>query len=69
MNIVRARIDYIRENLPQEATCPNILKHFLKIIRELYESGSKVNIICDIFKTFFTPSICRKKVLISHYIN
>lgn len=40
--MVRARITYVRENLPQEATSPNIMRHFLKIVRELYESGSKV---------------------------
>lgn len=42
MNMVRARISYITENLPQETTSPNIMRHFLKIVRELYESGSKV---------------------------
>lgn len=42
MNMVRARIIYVRENLTQEATSPNIMRHFLKIVRELYESASKV---------------------------
>lgn len=43
MNMVRVKMSYITENLPQEITSPNVMRHFLKIIRELYESGSKVS--------------------------
>lgn len=42
MNLVKMRIHFVRENLPQEATAPNIMRHALKIIREEYESASKV---------------------------
>ncbi|KAG5896147.1 hypothetical protein JTB14_015850 [Gonioctena quinquepunctata] len=41
MNLVKARINFIRENLPQEATATNIMRHVLKVIREEYESAAK----------------------------
>lgn len=43
MNMVRVKISYVTENLPEEITSSNVMRHFLKIIRELYESGSKVS--------------------------
>ncbi|CAH1971678.1 unnamed protein product [Acanthoscelides obtectus] len=41
MNLVKTRIQLVRENLPQEATAPNIMRHILKVIREEYQSASK----------------------------
>nr|CAI5845737.1 unnamed protein product [Callosobruchus analis] len=41
MNLVKIRIQLVRENLPQEATAPNIMRHTLKVIREEYQSASK----------------------------
>lgn len=57
MNLVKERINYVKEKLPQEATSSNIMRHFLKIIRELYESGSKVilNIFCMIISVNTFP--------------
>lgn len=42
MTLVKIRMKYITENLPQEATAVNIMRHILKIIREEYEAASKV---------------------------
>ncbi|XP_018564749.1 translation initiation factor eIF-2B subunit beta-like [Anoplophora glabripennis] len=41
MALVKIWIKYITENLPQEATAVNIMRHVLKIIREEYEAASK----------------------------
>ncbi|CAG9822559.1 unnamed protein product [Phaedon cochleariae] len=41
MNLVKIRIQYIKENLPHEATAANVMRHVLKVIREEYECESK----------------------------
>ncbi|KAJ8984906.1 hypothetical protein NQ317_002746 [Molorchus minor] len=43
MALVKMKIKYIAENLPQEATAANIMRHILKVIREEYEAASKLN--------------------------
>ncbi|KAJ8965611.1 hypothetical protein NQ314_004002 [Rhamnusium bicolor] len=42
MTLVKIRIKYITDNLPQEATAANIMRHVLKVIREEYETASKL---------------------------
>lgn len=42
MKLVKSRIKFIRDDLPTEATATNVMRHILKIIREEYESASKV---------------------------
>ncbi|KAJ8914581.1 hypothetical protein NQ315_017286 [Exocentrus adspersus] len=41
MTLVKTRMKYTTENLSQEATALNIMRHILKIIREEYEAASK----------------------------
>ncbi|XP_074038625.1 eukaryotic translation initiation factor 2B subunit beta isoform X2 [Leptinotarsa decemlineata] len=41
MTLVKTRIKLIRDELPQESTATNIMRHILKVIREEYESAAK----------------------------
>ncbi|KAK4881749.1 hypothetical protein RN001_005068 [Aquatica leii] len=41
MVLIKARINRIMSALPQESTPVNIMRHILKIIRELYDTGFK----------------------------
>lgn len=43
MNLIKLRIKEIMSALPQESTSTNIMRHILKVIREEYESLSKVS--------------------------
>lgn len=42
MNLIKQRIKWVMAALPQESTSTNIMRHVLKVVREEYETGSKV---------------------------
>lgn len=52
MDLIKQRIKWVMAALPQESTSTNIMRHILKVVREEYETGSKVIFVssCTNFK-------------------
>lgn len=44
MNLIKQRIKWVMAALPQESTSTNIMRQVLKVVREEYETDTKVNL-------------------------
>lgn len=71
MDLIKQRIKRVMAALPQESTSINIMRHILKVVREEYETGSKVlrsSFFVVILSVFVTENF-RAKLKFNHYIS